>query len=789
MPEFFGQLPAHLPEWRSLVPIQQVQSHPKGIDCLGQDARLSVRMLAPNLVRVQFTPVEGGQPRRSWAVTKADEEWEATPFTVKEEGTIVELHSDRLRVVIDLETGRVGCVDAAGRPFAQDVELGMGWRSHTLPPEAGVTAEAAAWKRVEPGEHFYALGERTGLLAKTEKVLTHWTWDAFDHTVLDDMMYQSIPFLIGMRPGVGYGLFFNSTYWSQFDLETQQSGVLQLLTHGADLDYYIIYGPEPAQIVQTYTELTGRMPLPPRWALGYHQCRWSYSSEEWVRQVAREFRDRQIPCDVIHLDIDYMQNYRVFTWNRQHFPDPKTLTSDLSEAGFKVVTIVDPGVMADLEDNYKVFDDGLVNNCFVRKPDGKLFHGYVWPDRAVFPDFMNPDVREWWGNWHERLLDVGVAGIWNDMNEPALDDRPFGDGGKKITFPLNTCQGPVEEPATHAETHNLYGLMMCRASREGMERLRPQQRPFLLTRSGYSGIQCWSAVWTGDNQSLWEYLEMSMPMLCNLGLSGIAFVGADIGGFAGNATPELFARWMQLGILYPFMRAHSIMGSKPHEPWAFGETVERICREYITLRYRLLPYLYTLFWEAAQTGAPILRPLIYHYPNDPQTYSLHDQVMLGAALMAAPVYRPGVVYRAVYLPEGVWYDWWTGDRHIGPSHILASAPLERMPLYQRAGTVVALREPTPYVDAEPMAELWLRVAPGYGTWTFYEDDGSSFEYQQGAWATTQYTITTSGTRTTVDIHARNGNYMPHPRTVIVEVLGRGEQRFENDGSDRRLIFE
>jgi len=564
--------------------------------------------------------------------------------------------------------------------------------------------------------------------------------------------------------------------------------VWQMETHSGELDYYIIYGPTPAEILATYTDLTGRMPLPPKWSIGYHQCRWSYESDAIVRKLAQEFRDRRIPCDVIHLDIDYMNGYRVFTWSPKRFSEPAKLIGDLKDTGFKVVTIVDPGVKYEPEADYAMFDEGLEHDYFVRDASGEIFHGYVWPDKAVFPDFLKPEVRQWWGDAQKALTDVGVAGIWNDMNEPAISERPFGDEGGHIWFPLDSPQGPANEQTTHAEAHNLYGSGMAQASAEGLERLRPTARSFVLTRSGYAGVQRWSSVWMGDNQSWWEHLELSIPMLCNMGLSGVAFVGSDIGGFAGNATAELFARWMQVGFLYPLMRAHSSMKTDQHEPWVFGEQTERICREYIELRYRLLPYLYTLFWEAATTGAPILRPLLYHYPNDRQTYALHDQVFLGESIMAAPVYRPGVTHRAVYLPEGVWYDWWTGDRYDGATHILAYAPLERMPLYVKAGAVIPMQPVMQYVDERPIDELRLRVWPGEGRWTLYEDDGHSFEYRDGAWATTEYRVWMEDEHTIVGIQTRQGNWTPSARTVIVELVGMGEQRFEDDGSDRTLTF-
>jgi len=778
MPQYFGQLHTTEPPWSTIGAIQEIEQDERHVRFKCGDSYLSIGVLAPNLIRVRMTPTGEFLEGRSWAVTQPDEQWSTVVFEVQEKADAIEIETEQLRIVVYRDSCRIECFDLAGQPFAQDADQAMSWR----------TGAVAAWKRIETDEHFYGFGERTGLLDKLSKVQTNWTYDALDYDVLTDNMYQAIPFFMALRPGVGYGLFFNTTFWSQFDIGVQQPGVWRMETQGSELDYYIIYGPEPAKILSTYTQLTGRMPLPPRWSLGYHQCRWSYESQDIVRQLAHEFRQRRIPCDVIHLDIDYMNGYRVFTWSPKRFADPKQLLHDLMQDGFKAVTIVDPGVKYEPEADYEVFDEGLKNDYFVRKTDGGLFHGYVWPDKAVFPDFLRPEVRDWWGSLHKSLTDIGIAGIWNDMNEPALDDRPFGDPGNKIAFPLDASQGPKEEGATHAEVHNLYGLTMAQAAYQGLEKLRSTERSFVLTRSGYAGVQRWSAVWTGDNQSLWEHLEMSLPMLCNLGLSGVAFVGADIGGFAGNATAELFARWMQVGMLYPLMRGHSALTTAQHEPWVFGDRVEKICREYIELRYRLLPYLYTLFWEAATTGAPIVRPLLYHFPNDPQTFTLSDQVMLGSSLLAAPIYRPGVEHRAVYLPKGRWYDWWSGEAIDGPTHILVHAPLERMPLYVRAGSIIPMAPVMQYVDERPLDQLTLRIWKGTGEWTLYEDDGHTFEYKTGASCTTTYRVRTEGQQTLVEIKAREGGFSPAAREAIVELVGVGEQRFVDDGTERQLTF-
>jgi alpha-glucosidase len=324
--------------------------------------------------------------------------------------------------------------------------------------------------------------------------------------------------------------------------------------------------------------------------------------------------------------------------------------------------------------------------------------------------------------------------------------------------------------------------MMTKACYQGLERHRSGERSFVLTRSGYAGVQRWSSVWMGDNQSLWEHLEMSLPMLCNMGLSGVGFVGCDIGGFAGNATAELFARWMQVGMLYPLMRGHSAMSTARHEPWVFGDRTENICREYINLRYQLLPYIYNLFWEAATTGAPILRPLLYHFPNDTQTYSLYDQVLLGPSLMAAPVYRPGVEHRAVYLPAGTWFDWWSGESYQGPIHILAHAPLEKMPLYVRGGAVIPMQPVMQYVNELPSHEIRLRVWPGNSEYTFYEDDGQTFDYLKQNFSLRKIRVVTNQDHTIiVEISPREGKWKPPQREIIVELVGIGEQSFSDYG--------
>ncbi len=447
---------------------------------------------------------------------------------------------------------------------------------------------------------------------------------------------------------------------------------------GRELDYVVVHGDDPAQVLERLTALIGQIELPPRWAIGYHQSHWGYDSAARLRDVAGEFARRRLPCDAIHLDISYMHGHRVFTWDTKRFPDPAGLISELGQRGMQCVAIVDPGVK--LEPGNPVYDGGLGRDAFVRDAGGEHVTGYVWPGRCVFPDFLRPDVRTWWAELHAALVGPGVAGIWNDMNEPAIYDGPVGAEivASVVEMPGDAVHGPPDRPVRHADVHNVYGLSMARAAAEAMTRLRPDRRAFALSRSGFTGIQRYAAIWTGDNTSSWEHLQLSLPMLCNLGLSGVPFVGADIGGFWGDATPELFARWIQAGVLYPLMRGHSHVRNRPNEPWEFGADVEAVARAALRLRAELRPYLYTLFHEAATKGSPILRPLLWEFFADPRAALIEDEVLLGDAMLAAPVCHAGQRVRDVYLPAGRWYDWWSGEAYEGPVDGSVAAPLERL---------------------------------------------------------------------------------------------------------------
>ncbi|HSJ52704.1 MAG TPA: TIM-barrel domain-containing protein, partial [Anaerolineae bacterium] len=622
---------------------------------------------------------------------------------------------DRLICRVERDPFRIGLDDAEGQPLSE-AAAGLGFRGG-----------GTFWtSRLVEAEAIYGLGEKAFGLNLRGRHLEMWNRDPETFRPGEDPIYFSIPLLIGLREGRAYGLFFDNPGRARLDLGRARHDQLRYEADEGELCAYLIGGPTLPDVLERYTALTGRAELPPRWLLGYHQSRWSYFPEAEVRSLAGEFRQRQIPCDAIHLDIHYMDGYRVFTWDRERFADPPGLLADLAREGFRTVCIVDPGVKA--EPGYHVHDEGLMQDAFCHLPGGRLFRAPVWPGFCYFPDFTDPEVRRWWGELYRPLVKAGVDGFWNDMNEPAIF------GGCMPSVVQHSYEG---QGSAHGPIHNVYGMQMARASAEGLRRLRPGERVPLISRSGYAGLQRYAMVWTGDNHSSWAHLRLSVSMCLNLGLSGLPLCGPDVGGFAGDCTGELLARWTQAGALMPFFRNHSALGTDSQEPWVFGEPYESICRRWIELRYRLLPYVYTAAWQASQTGLPLMRPLVLAFPDDLRTYNLDDQFILGDALLAAPIGRPGQRSRRVYLPGGPWYDFWSDRRLSGEVEV--EAPLERMPLFVRAGSVLPLGPVLQHTGQWPPEALQLHIYPGNGESWLYEDDGHSLDYRSGKFQLSRFT--------------------------------------------------
>lgn len=575
----------------------------------------------------------------------------------------------------------------------------------------------------EPGMSFYATGEVAGPLLRNGTRRLLYNNDCFDYTEQSKALYQSHPFVLGVRKdGTSVGIIFESTWRSAIEINRS----VRFITSGPMPGVLIIERPTPAEVVQVLTHLTGRIPMPPRWSLGYHQCRWSYSPAERVREIAIAFRDRNIPCDCIWMDIDYMDGFRCFTVDRANFGDPTVLNNDLHAMGFHSVWMIDPGLKADPW--YSVYASAQEGDHLIKTASGVEYQGEVWPGDCAFPDFTNARTREWWGHLYKDFLASGIDGVWNDMNEPAVFGAP------EKTMPADNrhnADADLGGPGPHTQYHNIYGMQMVRASRDGIQAARPDRRPFVLTRANFLGGHRYAATWTGDNRSDWNHLRWSIPMALNLGLSGQAFSGPDIGGFIGDATPELFARFMGIGALLPFARAHSVKDSIDHEPWSFGDECETVCRLALQRRYRLLPYLYTLFAEAAHSGLPVVRPLFFADPADPRLRGEDTAFLLGNdVLVRADVDPAGTGPRSA-MPAGDW-----------KRFELTEQTHQHLPeLWLRAGAILPVGPIMQFTAERPTDPLTLIVnldGSNAATGTLYEDEGDGFGFLKDICSLTRF---------------------------------------------------
>lgn len=717
-------------------------------------AELSV--LADDLFRVRLARGQRFSRRPSWAVARAD--WPPVGTKIGSTSRTVRLSTRRGTLDFHFADASWELHDARGIGVFSAAPRSLGFAGEQARLSLSLTET----------ESLFGLGESAGTFNKRGLVREFWNTDVLGHAPAIHpglrSMYVSIPFAISLRDGRAAGLFWDNPARQTWDLGQTQLHRWQMTAASGEIDLYLFLGPTLSEIASRYAELTGHMPLPPRWALGYQQCRYSYESRARVERIARRFRRRQIPCDALYLDIHHMDGYRVFTFGKK-FPKPAQLISKLAKQGFKVVTIVDPGVKDDPQ--FGVLKRGRAENAFVKEPNGRQdFIGKVWPGEARFPDFLNGHVRAWWSGEQSRLIKLGVAGFWNDMNEPTNFALPT------KTLPENCRHHTDHGPARHADVHNLYGMEMARASRKSCLVHHPEARPFVITRAGYAGVQRYALVWTGDNSSVWEHLADSVQMLLNLGLSGVPFCGSDVGGFLGNATPELLVRWTQMAAFTPFFRNHSNLDTINQEPWAFGPETEALCRRAIELRYQLLPYLYGLFVEAHRHGTPIMRPLFWHYQNDPVAVATSDQFLLGPDLLVAPILRQGAVARSVYLPRGVWFNFRTGARLVGPQHVVAEAPLDTIPLFTRAGAVIPMAALQQFVGQRPTETINLHLWPGTPcVLPWYEDDGASMAYEVGAAHEREIVSSAGLLRGTLRFSTARGNFPSEVKTWRIIVRG------------------
>ncbi len=583
--------------------------------------------------------------------------------------------------------------------------------------------KVTTYKTMQEGERFIGLGEKIGNLDRKGNGYTHWNSDSFGYGTDKDPLYSTIPFYIGLHHHLSYGIFFDNTYRSDFNFGASNNRFASFGAHGGEMNYYFFYGENVAAVLKDYTALTGRMDMPPLWSLGYQQNRFSYYPDTEVLRIAKTLREKKIPADGITLDIHHMEDYKLFTWDKERFPNPPVMNKKLKEMGFKTTVIVDPGLK--VEEGYEAYEEGKEEDIYLKYPDGTPWTAGVWPGWCNFPDFTSPKARSWWKKQMTFFKDSGISGIWNDMNEPA-------SWGHKA--PDNVLFDFDGQPATMLQAHNVYGSEMARVSYEGIKETF-SNRPFMLTRAAYAGVQRYAALWTGDNCSEEEHLLLGIRLLTGLGLSGVSFTGMDVGGFTDNASVELYARWIQLGAFFPYFRSHTNINTNSAEPWTFGEAVTEIARNFIGLRYRLLPYLYAAFYESTQNGLPVMRSLAINYAFEDKIFDprYQNEFLCGSSILVCP-FRGDAQFGEAYFPEGKWYDFFTDTVRNGGEEKILKLHFSRLPVYVKGSSIIPMQSLVQSTTEKPEDTLYLHIYRGEENhrFVYYEDDGESYDYQEGA---------------------------------------------------------
>ncbi|HMR82924.1 MAG TPA: glycoside hydrolase family 31 protein [Niabella sp.] len=583
--------------------------------------------------------------------------------------------------------------------------------------------KVSIYKKMQEGERFVGMGEALGNLDRRGTGITLNNTDTYKYEDPRLPMYVSVPFYIGIHHKRQYGIFYNNTYKSFFNFGLSTPGFTSVNMEGGDADYFFIYDESVGKIIGHYTSLTGRIQLPPLWGIGYHQSRCSYYPQQKVEWIAETFRQKQIPLDCIVLDADYQQDYQPFRVNKERFPDMLALAASLAKKQVELTASVYPGVAIDSA--YHSYVDGLKNDVFIKYADGSLFETEISPVKCYLPDYTNPKTRTWWKGKMKWLPDNGIHGYWNDMNEPAI-------GGSYL--PDNLLFDFEGKKANALEAKNLYGFLMARSSYEAALQNTANRRPFVLTRSGFAGVQRYAAVWSGDNTANDAGLLSSVLLNNQLGLSGIPFCGHDIGGFIGNGSGDLFVRWMQIGVFSPFCRNHKGCGGPAAEPWVYGDEIEAVSKTFIGFRYRLMPYLYAAFYEASQTGMPVARSLCINYPFDDKVYdsNYQYQFLFGGDMMVVPV-TSAERSKKIYLPKGDWYNIYTGEKITGEQEQEKVVPVHQLPIYIKASAIIPMQSGIQSTKEKPADTLFVHVFNGKekNVFTYYEDDGETLQYQEG----------------------------------------------------------
>ena len=695
---------------KSVGNVTDVQVNGQQVNLTTANAHVQVTVYSPSVIRVRMDRQQLGRDF-SYAVIAQPEKIKAT---ITQTGDNVSIVTDSVKLVIGKKPFHTTFYTLDNKVISEDeTGLNTSW----------VNESVTTYKHMQPGEHFVGLGEKTGNLDRKGNGYTNWNSDTYGYRTDQDPIYSDIPFYIGVHHDVNYGIFMDNTYQSDFNFGASNNRFSSFSARGGEMNYYFIYHKQLADIITSYTALTGRMKMPPLWSLGYQQNRYSYYPDTEVMRIAQTLREKKIPADGITLDIHYMDKYKVFTWDKQRFPDPAKMNAKLKDMGFKLTVIVDPGVKA--EKGYGVYERGLKDDIFIKYADSTNYTGEVWPGWCHFPDFTAEKGRNWWQTEIKKYADDGISGIWNDMNE-------ISTWGQKM--PDNVLFNYDGQTASHLQGRNIYGLNMARASFEGFRKAL-NKRPFILTRSGYAGLQRYTAIWTGDNRAEDDHMLMGVRLLTSLGMSGVPFTGMDIGGFTGNPTVPLYTRWMQIGAFTPYFRNHTGVNTKSAEPWAFGEEALEIVRNYINLRYKLMPFVYSSFYESTQNGHPVVRSLAINYTHDEKVYSAkyQNQYEFGNGFMVAP-FASTETYGTVYFPQGQWYNLYNDELIAGNQEKIIPVTTQALPVFVKESSIIPMQSLVQSTSEKPTDTLTVHIYKGNrnNSFVYYEDDGESYNYENGS---------------------------------------------------------
>jgi alpha-glucosidase len=725
-------------------------AHPEGqlahgaIQLKAASGLLDVSVLETGTIRLRFRKNAQAHVPPSFALDPA---YVPTlpPYRVKKAAKSTTISTKEMSVTIETQPLTITQRDAKGNTVMRQ-EAQRLWEIQQPGAETGPQLRFS----LDENERVYGLGDKAKGHDRRGHSFEMWNTDAFGWKVDQDPLYKSFPVFVFMDGSESHGLFIDTPTRAQVDVgKSRREWLEYTVAQGEAVDVYLLAGPHPKQVIERNTQITGRTPLPPYWSLGFHMSRYGYLSEAEVRGVVRRFKENKIPLDAIWLDIDFQDQNAPFTVNRKAFPHFEKMVADFAAEGVRTVAITDLHIKSyqgqGLPSGYLPFDEGSAGDHFIRSPSGEgYFEGEVWPGKSVFPEFTRAKTRAFWGDLYAEFVAAKVAGFWNDMNEPALFNVP------EKTMP-ETLHHRLDDGTTveHQVIHNALGALNVRATFEGVRRLAPNDRPFTLTRAAYSGAQRYSASWTGDNLATYEHLKATIPNLTNLGVSGYHFVGADVGGFEGCPSAELLASWMELGAFQPFYRNHSNKGSCKREPWVFGELMTERMKRAVERRQRFLPYIYSVFDEAARTGVPMMRPLWLEYPEDSTLQDTDTLFLVGEDLLVAPRLREDDAAYEITLPQEGFYDMQTGELYPSGGELLVQSPLyDSLRLYARRGAILPLG---PQAENH-RAQLTIAVFPGEDCrGTLYWDDGTSLAYQHGQWRRWEMTCDVSEGKISIDV--------------------------------------